>query len=200
MIIGLSGKTGTGKSTIALNIADMITEQGGRAEILPFALVLKRECARRFGFPLGLALSQEGKSEIIFHPELPSGCMTIRRILQWYGTDICRKQDPNHWVKIMSILVDGIKSGTTIIIDDIRFPNEADFVLDRGGFLVRVHPYAGWQPTPEAKHESETIFDDWPYNQLRLWHFEIYPEHGREQLFDCARQIIRALREWQEHR
>ncbi len=198
MIIGLSGKTGTGKSTIALNIADIILEQGGRAEILPFALVLKRECARRFGFPLGLALSQEGKSQVIFHPELPNGCMTIRRILQWYGTDVCRRRDPDHWVKIMRVLVDGIKSGTTIIIDDIRFPNEADFVLERGGYLVRVHPYAEWEPGADAGHKSETILDDWAGIHGGWWHFEIYPEHGREQLFDCARQIIRAIREWQE--
>jgi hypothetical protein len=46
-----------------------------------------------------------------------------------------------------------------VIIDDIRFPNEADFVWSFRGLLIRIDPYDGWKGHND--HESETALDDY---------------------------------------
>lgn len=65
---------------------------------------------------------------------------TIREILQFVGTDIIRKYDNNWHVKKM---IEGIKSypnDQLIVIDDVRFPNEREAILNFSGdvfFIIR---------------------------------------------------------------
>ena len=190
MIIGISGKIGTGKSTIAGHAAMILRQAGERVEAIPFGMLLKKECSLRFQFPLEYTMSQAGKQHIIFHYDLPGGAMSVRRILQWYGTDVCRAKDPAHWIKLMGVVLDGVKSGVHIIIDDVRFANEAQLVQDRGGFLVRVHPYQGYRLSSDAGHKSETALDTWDD-----WDLELSPELGDPALFNAALKIVTAIQE-----
>lgn len=57
---------------------------------------------------------------------------TIRDILQFLGTDVIRSFDPNwHVNKIKEIIQ---KSPDNFYIDDVRFPNELEFVKSLNGF------------------------------------------------------------------
>jgi hypothetical protein len=189
MIIGISAKAGCGKSTLAYYLAR------ARADVvrLSFAGVLKLECADRFEFPLEWTLTQEGKLQVVEHEGLPGGRMTVREILQWWGTDVCRAKDPDYWLKAMdgqiarvraTLAADGIGE-PLVLIDDVRFPNEALY-CSSGGLCVRLQPFAGWAPGPGAAHESETALDDWTA-------FDLVLAPGYGELAGCVPHILAAL-------
>ena len=104
MIIGISGKMGCGKSVLTERL---LLALSGYTRI-GFADILKKECADKFNFPLDCCYRQEGKRhevkvdlkhfEDVPHPygispgeELRGHkYMTVRELLQWYGTDVCQ--------------------------------------------------------------------------------------------------------------
>ena len=170
LVIGLSGKIGVGKTT-----AGMLIQQRGLADrLLAFGDPVKDEAARRFGFDLRLAY--EDKDRIILHQDLPGGAMSVRRILQWWGTDVRRAEDPLYWVQRMEAWL-GQMDAERVVIHDVRFREEALWIREVGGRLYQIRPYPEWQPGQEAGHRSETDLDDWedwdgviqpPYQELDL--------------------------------
>lgn len=86
------------------------------------------------------------------------GGKTLRELYQTLGTDWGRNMvDPNIWVslgreRIQSLLLDtceGINKG--VVIDDLRFDNEAELVRDLGGLVIRVER----EGAELMSHESE---------------------------------------------
>ena len=59
----------------------------------------------------------------------------VRKVYQYFGTDICRKIDNDIWLKCYSrhIRENNLKR---IICDDIRFKNELDFIRTLGKSLI----------------------------------------------------------------
>jgi hypothetical protein len=101
------------------------------------------------------------------------------KLLQWWGTEFRRAQDENYWV---NKLFASIPSNTDIaIVSDVRFPNEADGIVDRGGYNVNVQRlrkdgtvyYSSDRP---VDHPSETALDG--YN----WQFRLTNHEGHQAL------------------
>ena len=157
MIIGISGKAGCGKTTLAELLVAAIGENWQR---MALGDAVKREAAEVFGFLLALAYSGEGKDTIVPVSHVVSGVetMTVRQILQYWGTDVRRAQDQGYWVKDLAA---AIPDGKNVIVDDIRFASEVYFIHSLGGLVIRINPYHGYQP-PElgGDHVSETELDD----------------------------------------
>jgi hypothetical protein len=84
------------------------------------------------------------------------GQMTAREIMQFVGTEIFRKMYGNVWVDatIRRIRKD---DPAIALICDLRFPNEADGVLDEGGYVCRFNRAVN----PNDTHESETALDNY---------------------------------------
>lgn len=175
-LIGISGKIGCGKSTLARLLAERL---GWR--VLSFGEVLKDEVSHVFGFPRAWCDTPEGKRKVVLVRSdlVRAGApvsATVRQLLQYWGTDVCRAKNPDHWARIMEqrlCVGDGLcgKVGRPVpgtIIDDVRFPNEARMILGRGGRLIRLDPYPGWRPGENAGHASETALDDWGQWTMRL--------------------------------
>lgn len=86
-------------------------------------------------------------------------------ILQWVGTDIMRKLDPDYWIKQVDIMMKA-HSPDVAVISDVRFPNEAEYVKSKGGILVRVvrtntDGSQYFDPGRDPKHVSETALDNY---------------------------------------
>ena len=87
--------------------------------------------------------------------------LTPRLLLQFLGTEAGRETiHPNIWC---NALFSNYTKETNWIITDVRFPNEADAIKERGGILIRL---TRTTPVAEevAKHESETALDN--YNKF----------------------------------
>ena len=94
--------------------------------------------------------------------------------MQWYGTDYRRNQDPEYWTNAMrKYLRKMANAAGVVIIDDVRFPNEAELVREFGGLMYRIEPHGRWQPGPHAGHASETALDDYPH-----WTEKLRPAFG----------------------
>jgi len=175
MIIGISGKIGCGKTVLGKLIA---RRHNFRRE--SFGDLLKAECSMVYKYPLSWNYTQEGKAQLIYGditlPEMP---MTVRQILQWHGTEVRRKQDPDYWVDQMRVDLKTLQRSypegeiLNVVIDDVRFENEARMVKEMGGVLIRIQPYKDWQPGPHAEHESETALDD-----QKGWDMVLSPKFG----------------------
>lgn len=63
----------------------------------------------------------------------------VRKLLQGYGTEVRRADDPNYWVKQWKIEVQKqLDLGNWVVCDDVRFLNEAEAIHEMGGILVRI--------------------------------------------------------------
>ena len=136
-LIGLTGRKQSGKDTVCLLLGEF-----SRIPILrrAFADPLKKEAANA----LGVSLSEiEGNKEL------------YRPALQWWGTEFRRRTDPQYWINKMP----PISFGFLTIVTDVRFQNEADYITNNGGVMVRVErPIERTEQTD--RHASETQIDE----------------------------------------
>lgn len=141
-IIAFTGLAGAGKSTAAMHL---VKSRG--FERVRFAGPLKAMLAA-----LGLTPAEiDGDRK-----ELPCdllGGKTPRWAMQTIGTEWGRNLiAPDLWIRAWKVAVDRLPTGVPVVVDDCRFPNEADAVRAAGGVIVRIdRPGAGIA----SVHESE---------------------------------------------
>lgn len=76
----------------------------------------------------------------------------MRRILQQWGTEYRRKQYAGYWVKLANDRVKKL-GGLSVVVTDVRFQNEVDWVHSLGGKVWKVErPGAEGE---EMRHSSE---------------------------------------------
>lgn len=126
MIIGLVGQLGSGKDFITENI------------LIP--LFGKEKCQI-------ISLADSLKVELMVHMNINFEKLYIkknqdsRKLLQTYGTDIMRRKYGNDlWIKYVDswIKVHKFRGKEVIIIPDIRFQNEAEYIKNNDGILIKV--------------------------------------------------------------
>lgn len=147
-VILISGKAQNGKDTSAGLLAKELVCRGHRSMIVHFADLLKYICKQYFNW--------DGKKD-----------NKGRFLLQYIGTDVIRKSNPDFFVNHISVLLPYLFRVCLvdhIIIPDCRFPNEID-VLKQAGFEVIhirvVRPNFNTSLTDEQQqHPSETALDD----------------------------------------
>ncbi len=143
MIIGISGKMGSGKDTIA----DYLAFKHGFKKV-SFANELKIMCMKYFGFT----------EEEVFQTKPPE----VRKALQGAGA-MMRSIDPDFWINKLGAKTRDVPAN--FVISDVRYLNEAVYVQKYLGFLIRVErPGNPMIVSDEAKnHLSETELDDYFY-------------------------------------
>lgn len=158
MLIGLSGKIGSGKNTVA----DIICKLDSSFTQVAFATKLRQIVNVITGIPVEKTKSQEDKN--VF---LPEWNMTIGNMLQILGTE-CMRNNLHHntWVLALFSEYDKTKNW---IITDVRFPNEAQAILNHGGKLIKIYGDPAnirKNSNRNLNHASETsldTFDRWDY-------------------------------------
>ena len=185
MIVGFAGKAASGKTTAARHMATLLD---GEVLIIPMAMLLREEVesflrdidageyvplvygcqedkVRTFYVDSEKARSAcpEWDHFIAEHKEIQDldklTTVTVRRILQWWGTEYRREQDADYWTKAWVQRVEQNDSAKThILVDDIRFMNELKALKSKGGLIVKIER-PGF--TGAGNHASETSLDDY---------------------------------------
>lgn len=153
MIIGIVGKKYSGKSTLA--------------KILLEHLGVKKTAILSFATPLKTMII---KADICSGAEIYVDKTEYgRKMMQLIGTELIRNQiNQNFWIEKMRNQMASQCNKEHIIIDDVRFGNEADFINSlNNNMLIRINRDVG-QPTDKIyndQHRSETeqdgIIVDW---------------------------------------
>ena len=185
MILGFAGKAATGKTTAAKHIQPLLDKE---CKIIPMAMVLRDEVeaflravgaedsvplvygcqndkVRTFYVDEQRALQECPKWQhfIAEHQEIQDRpgltAVTVRRILQWWGTEYRRAQDPDYWTKAWGRKISEYNvMQMYVLVDDVRFMNELNVIKEHGGLIVKIE-----RPGFDGanNHASETSLDDY---------------------------------------
>lgn len=191
MIIGIIGKMGSGKDTLAKMIQEIQPEYGW--EVKQFSGKLKQVASILTGIDVERFNDQQFKSQQM--DESWNG-MTYREFLQRLGTDAIRNVLHNN-VWINALMSDykpynhPIESGSGIfvnrfpnwIISDVRFSNEAETIRRMGYPLVKIT-----RGSSLDSHSSETNMDLYGRH-----HYEIDNNGSISDLRDQVKSLLSRL-------
>lgn len=158
LILGIMGKKRSGKDTFA---ARLVAEHGFTR--IGFADALKDVALELDPIVDVIELGRErGVEEVrlsdVLGPELDwevaKELPEVRRILQALGVAVRNHVGEDVWVRAAMAKADAVPG--PVVITDVRFPNEADFIRHSGGQLVRITRH-GLEAADE--HISETALD-----------------------------------------
>ena len=160
-VVGVSGKIGHGKD----EVAKVLVERG--FVVVRFSDELKREVLQRLRRTLKeVVLAEDPRVPVdagegwwdarLAHELWSRKPPIIRKLLQEFGTEVRRADDPDYWCKKWYQVVAG--SCASVVAPDVRFENEARYVKMFNGRLVRV-----FRPGCDSTdtHPSETALDGW---------------------------------------
>lgn len=88
--------------------------------------------------------------------------LVLRPVLQWWGTEYRRGQDPDYWVKqTVERMTNAFASGHSVVVDDSRFPNEREALKKLGGIEVYIIGQVDTRTTVNGikGHESEKLLN-----------------------------------------
>jgi len=178
MLIGLTGRAGSGKSSVS---GFLETNYGFHRKA--FADPVKKTVSDLFRIPIDCFYDPEEKIKTD-----PMWNITRRKILQIFGTECIRNHfGADFWVKLMVLDIADLRqregSGVDIVIDDVRFPEEARMIHDNGGKIISIkrpdNPYE-----IDQTHISET-FKTIPFDK------EIINDYSLLSLFNQVHNIFK---------
>lgn len=155
-IIGVCGKGGSGKDTIA----DYLVKNYGYHRVAA-ADAMKEDLCRYLNMDLEtleliknkeLSLIDENDYNIIDY-----GSFSVRRFLQLYGMDMRYRIADTYWLersiedKVKEL---GTNGQTNIVVSDVRFEIEYDWIVGNGGKVIYVDGRTGLTKD-QSKHVSE---------------------------------------------
>jgi hypothetical protein len=151
-LIGIAGAKGSGKDAAADRLVDKYQYQK-----ISFADPLKAAC--KIIFHLSEAQLYGDRKEIVD----ARWNKTPREIMQTLGTEVVRNLGKDTWIKSAQIKIEKLHWEKTlgadhidlnIVIPDVRFLNEAEFIKETGGLLVYINRETVLNKFSE--HSSET--------------------------------------------
>lgn len=144
-LIGIAGKAHSGKDTVA----NMLHQRYLNCWVESFADPLKECCAAAFGLPVTEFYDQAVKERL--HP---AWGVSPRQIVQFVGTEFFRTHlwgllgadVEDFWIRRLVGKLSGelkyedvvFDANDTVVIPDVRFTNEAEFILANNGVILRL--------------------------------------------------------------
>ena len=189
MIIGFAGKAASGKTTAA----KFLIAENNHIVILPMAQVLREEVEgfiRQVGAVDKVPLiygDQDDKVRIFYIDERRaldactewsgfihknseiqdrhgSTAVSVRRILQWWGTEYRRAQNHDYWTKAWGEKLQTYDLETVhVLVDDVRFVNELNIIKKHGGIFVRIERPGFNGANNHSSENSLDSFSEWNY-------------------------------------
>lgn len=124
-MIGISGYARSGKDTFGDALVKVLKQYGIKAKAYALATQLKIDIDFLTKGDFGISAFTKNDDEKYI----------IRPLLVGYG-ESWRKANPDHWLEILD---SNLEPRTLPIITDIRYENEADYILENQGFLLNIN-------------------------------------------------------------
>jgi hypothetical protein len=179
MIIGISGKAQAGKDTVCKMIIYTIWYYTFSQRLKPFGIDHYKECTAYYDtllYNIGYQHTSFAKAlksclSVILNKDLDKfeninfknsridwlNNMTVRELLQKFGTAIRNEVCDDFWVKVC------LKNCTEdCIISDVRFESEAKGIRDINGIIIRINR----DGAGAGNHISETALDDYCFDYI----------------------------------
>jgi hypothetical protein len=158
LLIGITGYKQHGKDTLAKTIAECPPSAGkawrGEWMITHFADPLKEMAKSVFGLSDEDVYTDQGKETLFPTPLFMDSYLrgmrqatgldiqprqlsasTPRQVLQYFGTEYVRSVAPSYWFDQLSL---HIRGHNKVLVPDLRFLNEAEFLRSLGGVIIKV--------------------------------------------------------------
>lgn len=154
MIIGIAGKKGSGKTTVA----NMLCSNHGFKRI-SFADPLKAMLK-----PLLLASGFSEESSRIYTEQdrgvmIPGIGKSYRKLMQTLGTDWGRDMvGSDLWLNCAKTSIEDAATG--VVFDDVRFDNEAALIRSNGGIIVHLRGHFQSDYDPHQSEQGIEVFDN----------------------------------------
>jgi hypothetical protein len=200
ILLGFGNKARQGKDTAASGVKRWCSQNDFPVLHVGFADALRIEVSnaiRDYGYGDVYKLLDEGFNDNGEHINIPSYIKATEnpamdeplcpygkhaKILQWWGTEFRRAQNPNYWVDKFKESVVGFKG--VVIAADTRFTNEAIAVLELGGSTANVRRLNEdgtqyFDSSRPAGHQSEVELDSWN------WDYRIIAKTGQVSLVEA---------------
>jgi len=185
MIIGISGKARSGKNTFADFLVDVFyTRFNRKFELMAFADELKYLCKIQFDLSYE-QLWGDSKEEPDYRYKKQNGDFwTAREIMQAIG-EFYRSIDYDYWIRALDKNI-GDNSIKDVIITDVRYPNEFNYIKQNNGFVIRI--YRDKSPTIHgSSHPSECSLDNFDDD---LFDVVIYNDRTLDDLYLTAYNTV----------
>ncbi|MEU5427641.1 hypothetical protein AB0H73_18855 [Streptomyces olivoreticuli] len=159
-LVGLAGSARSGKDTAGQGLVTLGWQRRAFADAVKNLLyqmdpVVMSPMSRAIKMPLQEAVDFHGWESV------KKADPAVRRYLQRLGTEAGRGiLGESVWV---DALFDDADAWGPTIITDVRFPNEAEAIRERGGLVVEV-VRPGQTLIAEAGHSSETALAEWAFD------------------------------------
>ena len=165
-LIGISGHAGSGKDSLATYLHTFYQN----VYIESFAGPLKAACSQAFGIPIEQFSDRDLKEERNEYWNV-----SPREIAQYIGTEFFRERineltrdDPSFWIRRLEgkllgqLLLEGdgeYAEGDTVIIQDVRFQDEYDWIVGTGGIILHITRPGHIGNVGISGHASEAGFE-----------------------------------------
>lgn len=133
-IVGLTGLAGSGKDTAARFLSEALEARGRRTRLMAFADPI-RQALLSMGVPSSYIYDRDLKEL-----EVPGFGASYRKLAQTLGTEWGREMiGADIWLRVLETRLMGLhRKPDVLLITDVRMQNEADWIRNHGGMIVRV--------------------------------------------------------------
>lgn len=152
ILYAMSGKMGAGKDTLGDLICEDLENKGYDVMFASYSTPMKKEiteiieclnsseCLHNIAEKFNTTVNEIIKlSNILNGNSIYERTDSSRRAIQYWGTDVRRKQKRNYWVnKLIQLTVEAINNNKSVYISDVRFVDEADSIIDLNGKIIRL--------------------------------------------------------------
>lgn len=186
----MSGKMGAGKDTVGDLISEKLTDEGYDVVCMSYSTPMRKEISEivadfnklsKEDIASKYDTSYRNIKELIRlldGQDIYERTSPSRKAIQFWGTDVRRKQDRNYWTnKLIDLSLETINDNKSVYISDVRFPNEVKSVTNFNGKVLRldvseeirverIKKRDNLEPTQEhLNHSSETSLDEYLFHK-----------------------------------